>query len=167
MRIQDLLFAARHLIRRPAYTVTALLLLALGAGANAAVFSVVRGVLLRPLPYQDPARLVMVWPDTFVNNEELTFWRERTRSFEGIAANSPGWMMSLVVAGLEPIKVAGARTSDNFFTTLGVAAARGRTIQRGAPPLAPRVSSSSARRCTSATSAPSRPSSDGMSRWTA
>jgi putative ABC transport system permease protein len=131
MRLHDLLLAARHLVRRPAYTVTALLLLALGAGANAAVFSVVRGVLLRPLPYQDPGRLVMLWPDTFVNNEDLAFWRERTRSFEGIAANSPGWMMSLVVSGREPLKVTGARTSDNFFTTLGVAAARGRTIQPG------------------------------------
>lgn len=146
MRLHDLTLAVRHLVRRPAYTVTALLLLALGAGANAAVFSVVRGVLLRPLAYHDPGRLVMIWPDTFVNNEDLAFWRERTRSFEQIAANSPGWMMSLVVSGLEPIKVTGERTSDNFFTTLGVAAARGRTIQPGeAAPGASRVVVISAR----------------------
>jgi putative ABC transport system permease protein len=131
MRLHDLTLAVRHLLRRPAYTVTALLLLALGAGANAAVFSVVRGVLLRPLPYHHPERLVMVWPDTFVNNEDLTFWRERAHSFDAIAAISPGWMMSLVVPGLEPVKVTGGRTSDNFFTTLGVAAAHGRTIAPG------------------------------------
>ena len=64
---------------------TAILLLALGAGANAAVFSVVRGVLLKPLPYQAPERLVALWPDGFVNNEELAYWRERTRSFQTIA----------------------------------------------------------------------------------
>ena len=131
MRLHDLTLAVRHLRRRPAYTVTALLLLALGAGANAAVFSVVRGVLLRPLPYDQPDRLVMVWPDTFVNNEDLTFWRERTHGFESVAAISPGWMLSLVVPGLEPVKVTGARTSDNFFTTLGVRAARGHTIKPG------------------------------------
>ena len=131
MRFGDLTLAVRHLRRRPAYTVTALLLLALGAGANAAVFSVVRGVLLRPLPYHEPERLVMVWPDTFVNNEDLSFWRERTHSFDSIAAISPGWMMSLVVPGVEPVKVTGARTSDNFFTTLGVRAARGQTLEPG------------------------------------
>src|SRR6187397_1791673 len=86
----SLTLTLRSHLRRPAYTVTALLLLALGAGANAAVFSVVRGVLLRPLPYQEPARLVMLWPDTFVNNDDLAFWLERTHSFESIAANSPG-----------------------------------------------------------------------------
>lgn len=132
--------ALRNLLRRPAYTVTALLLLALGAGANAAVFSVVRGVLLRPLPYHEPERLVTVWPETFVNNDDLTFWRERTQSFDAIGAISPGWMMSLVVPGLEPVKVTGGRTSDNFFTTLGARAARGRTLQPGdAAAGAPRV----------------------------
>lgn len=131
MRVPDLTLAFRNLLRRPAFTVTALLLLALGAGANAAVFSVVRGILLRPLPYHEPDRLVAIWPTTFVNNEDLTFWRERTRSFEAIAANSPGWMMSLVVPGREPVKVTGGRTSDNFFTTLGVSAALGRTIRPG------------------------------------
>jgi putative ABC transport system permease protein len=129
--LHDLTLAIRHLLRRPAYTVTAVLLLALGAGANAAVFSVVRGVLLRPMPYHQPDRLVMVWPDTFVSNEDITFWRERTRAFESVASISPGWMMSLVVPGLEPVKVTGGRTSDNFFATLGVAAERGRTIQPG------------------------------------
>ena len=131
MAFPDLTLAVRNLLRRPGFTVTALLLLALGAGANAAVFSVVRGILLRPLPYQQPERLVAIWPTTFVTNEDLEYLRTRTRSFEHIAANSPGWMMSLVQSGQEPLKVTGGRTSDNFFTALGVGPAIGRTIQPG------------------------------------
>jgi putative ABC transport system permease protein len=131
MRLPDLTLALRNLVRRPAFSVTAGLLLALGAGANAAVFSVVRGVLLRPLPYEQPEQLVAVWPDTFVSNEEIGYWRDRTTSVQQIAAISPGWLMSLVVPGLEPRKVTGARTSDNFFTTLGVRAALGRALQPG------------------------------------
>jgi putative ABC transport system permease protein len=126
-----LTLALRSLLRRPAYTLTALLLLALGAGANAAVFSVVRGVLLRPLPYHEPDRLATIWPETFVSYDDLAFWRERARSLEQIAGMSPGWMMSMVVPGLEPRKVTGGRTTDNFFATLGVSAARGRTLQPG------------------------------------
>src|SRR5262245_3410091 len=131
MRHPDLTLAVRNLIRRPGFAATAILLLALGAGANAAVFSIVRGILLRPLPYQDPARLVAIWPTRFVNNEDLTYWRDRTRQFEAIGAVSPGWMMALVADGLEPVKVTGARTSDNFFTTLGVPAALGRSLMPG------------------------------------
>jgi predicted permease len=131
MRFPDLTLAVRNLSRRPAFTLTALLLLGLGAGANAAVFSVVRGILLRPLPYHEPDRLVALWPTTFVSHDDLAHWRARTHSFEQISANSPGWMMSLVIPGQEPVKVTGGRTSDNFFRTLGVAAARGRTVQPG------------------------------------
>jgi predicted permease len=131
MRLPDVTLAIRNLIRRPSFAITAVLLLALGAGANAAVFSVVRGILLRPLPYPEAGRLVAIWPGTYVSNEDLQFWRDRTRSFEQIAAVSPGWLMSLVAPGLEPIKVTGGRTSDNFFTTLGVSAAIGRTILPG------------------------------------
>ena len=131
MRLTDVTLAIRNLIRRPSFAITAVLLLALGAGANAAVFSVVRGILLRPLPYPQPEQLVAIWPGTFVSNEDLQFWRARTRSFEQIAGISPGWLMALVVQGLEPIKVTGGRTSDNFFTALGVPAALGRTILPG------------------------------------
>ena len=88
MRLPDLTLAVRHLIRRPGFAAAAILLLALGAGANAAVFSVVRGVLLQPLPYQAPEQLVALWPEGFVNNEDLTYWRERTRSFQAIGADS-------------------------------------------------------------------------------
>jgi hypothetical protein len=124
MRLSAETLAVHSLRRRPGFALTAILLLALAAGANGAVFSVVRGVLLRPLQFREPRALVALWPNGFVNNEDLTYWRERTRSFEAIAAVSPGWMMPLVADGLEPLKVTGARTSDNFFTTLGVSARR-------------------------------------------
>ena len=131
MRAHDLTLAFRNLFHRPLFAATAILLMALAAGANAAVFSVVRGVLLKPLPYSDPDRLVAFWPDAFVSNEEIDYWRERTHSFDQIAAMSPGWLMALVADGYEPVKVTGARMSDNFFRMLGTRAALGRTIEPG------------------------------------
>ena len=140
MRVPDITTAFRHLIRRPGYALTAILLLALGAGANAAVFSVVRAVLLKPLPYHEPDRLVAVWPGTFVSNEELGYWRDRVRGFQALASISPGWLMAFVADGVEPLKVTGGRVSDNFFTTLGTSAAIGRPLQPGdSQPGRPRV----------------------------
>ena len=75
MRSPDLTLAVRNIFRRPGFAVVAILLLALGAGANAAVFSVVRGVLLRPLPFPEPERLVAFWPTNFVSNEEVEIGR--------------------------------------------------------------------------------------------
>jgi predicted permease len=131
MRSPDLTLAIRNIFRRPGFAVVAIVLLALGAGANAAVFSVVRGVLLRPLPFPQPDRLVAFWPANFVSNQEIGYWRDRTRSFEQIAAISPGWMMGLVAESGEPIKVTGGRVSDNIFQTLGARPALGRTIEPG------------------------------------
>ncbi|MEO6238433.1 MAG: ABC transporter permease [Vicinamibacterales bacterium] len=131
MRLPDVSLAVRNLARRPGFAVAAILLLALGAGANAAVLSVVRGVLLKPLDYRQPEQLVAWGPHTFVSTEEVIYWRGRTRSFEDIAFVSPGWMMALVADGLEPRNVTGGRTSDNFFTTLGVEAAIGRPLLPG------------------------------------
>jgi predicted permease len=140
MRLPDLSLAVRNIFRRPGFAVVAILLMALGAGANAAVFSVVRSVLLRPLAFPEPDRLVAFWPNFFVSNEEVGYWRSRTRSFEHIAAISPGWMMGLVAESGEPIKVTGGRVSDNIFQALGARAALGRTIEPGdALPGAPRV----------------------------
>ena len=140
MRSPDLTLAVRNIFRRPGFAVVAILLLALGAGANAAVFSVVRGVLLRPLPFPEPERLMAFWPTNFVSNEEVAYWREHTRSFTHIAAISPGWMMGLVAETGEPIKVTGGRVSDNIFQALGARAAIGRTIEPGdARPGAPAV----------------------------
>lgn len=129
MRAPDLTLAFRNIFRRPGFAAVAITLLALGAGANAAVFSVVRGVLLRPLPYPDPDRLVAIWPNESVSNLDLNYWREHARSFTEVAAQSPGWMMGLVADGGEPIKVTGARVSGNLFKTLGASAAMGRAIE--------------------------------------
>ena len=131
MRLPDLSLALRNIFRRPGFAVVAITLLALGAGANAAVFSVVRGVLLRPLPFPEPDRLVAFWPGSFVSNEEVEYWRNQARSFTHIAAISPGWMMGLVADAGEPIKVTGGRVSDNIFQALGARAAIGRTIEPG------------------------------------
>ncbi len=140
MRLPDLSLAFRNIFRRPGFAIVAITLLALGAGANAAVFSVVRGVLLKPLAFPEPDRLVAVGPQFFISNEEMDYWRTRTRSFEHIAAISPGWMMGLVAEGGEPIKVTGGRVSDNMFQALGARAALGRTIEPGdAKPGAPQV----------------------------
>lgn len=130
MRFPDVSLAFRNIFRRPGFALVAITLLALGAGANAAVFSVVRGVLLRPLSFPEPDRLVTVGPQ-FISNEEIEYWRTRTRSFEHIAAISPGWMMGLVAQGGEPIKVTGGRVSDNMFQALGARPALGRAIEPG------------------------------------
>jgi putative ABC transport system permease protein len=140
MRLPDLSLAFRNIFRRPGFAIVAITLLALGAGANAAVLSVVRGVLLKPLAFPEPDRLVAVGPQFFISNEEVDYWRTRTRSFEHIAAISPGWMMGLVAEGGEPIKVTGGRVSDTMFQALGARAALGRTIEPGdAKPGAPQV----------------------------
>jgi predicted permease len=140
MRSPDLTLAIRNIFRRPGFAVVAILLLALGSGANAAVFSVVRGVLLRPLPFPDPDRLVAFWPNNSISNEELGYWRDHTRSYEHIGAISPGWMMGLVAEGGEPIKVTGGRVSGNIFQTLGARPVLGRTVEPGdAHPGAPGV----------------------------
>ncbi len=131
MRFPDLSLALRNIFRRPGFAVVAISLLALGAGANAAVFSVVRGVLLRPLAFPEPDRLVAVGPNLFISNEDVDYWRSRTRSFTQIAAISPGWMLGLVADTGEPIKVTGGRVSDNTFLALGARAALGRTIEPG------------------------------------
>ena len=131
MRVTEFTLAVRNIFRRPGFAFVAITLIALGSGANAAVFSVVRGVLIRPLPFPEPNRLVAVWPDKFISNEDLEYWRNRARSFEHVAAISPGWMMGLVADGGEPIKVTGGRVSDNMFQALGARPLIGRTIEPG------------------------------------
>ncbi|MCA1585042.1 MAG: ABC transporter permease [Acidobacteria bacterium] len=131
MTRDDLTMGGRNLRRRPGFALTAILLLTLGAGANAAVLSVVRGVLLRPLPYPQPDRLVALWPGEFVSNEELDYWRHHTRSFDSIAAQAAGWLMALTDSAGEPLKVTGAKTSDNLFKTLGAHPVLGRVIEPG------------------------------------
>src|SRR5918995_5757665 len=88
----DLRFALRRLIRAPGFTVAAVICLALGIGANTAIFSVVNAVLLRPLPYDEPERLVMVWgttpniPKETASLPDFVDWRDQNGVFEGKTA---------------------------------------------------------------------------------
>ena len=126
---RDLAYAARGLRKRPGFAFAAVATLALGIGANTAVFSVVEGVVLRPLAYQEPDRLVAVWADRFVSIRETRTFREQTRTLSSIAAYAP-WRMALTEVE-EPTQVMTARTSANLFTTLGVRAELGRTYAPG------------------------------------
>ncbi len=112
-------FALRQAARRPAVTVAALLTIALGIGANAAIFSVVRHVVLRPLPFRDPSRLAAIWPGRAVSSAELVFMQRESRTFASIAAFSPGWGVAMTGAG-DPRQLNAARVSTNYFQTLGV-----------------------------------------------
>jgi putative ABC transport system permease protein len=133
--LQDLRFGLRLLLRQPAFTLLVVLTLALGIGANTSIFSVVNGVLLSPLPYPAPERLVAVWghhPDIGRESASLPDfldWREGARSFEQLAA----WFPTLynVTGEGEPERVVGVRTTANFFQTLGISPARGRAFDRG------------------------------------
>src|SRR5262245_7485144 len=136
---RDLAYAARGLRRRPGFTFAVLATLALGIGANTAVFSVVEGVALRPMAFDEPSRLVAVWPDRAVSVAERLAFLEQTRTLEGIASYAT-WTMALTSVD-EPTQLRTARTSGNLFEVLGARAALGRTYRAadeepGAPPVA-------------------------------
>jgi putative ABC transport system permease protein len=130
--IADTRYAARVLGRNPGFTAAAILTLALGIGAASAIFSVVYGVLLRPLPYADPDRLVVLWERNVARNKDRNVvavgnfeaWRDRTRAFAGMAALVPR-PVTLADAAV-PERVAGAEVSPGYFRLLGVAPALGR-----------------------------------------
>jgi putative ABC transport system permease protein len=134
--IQDLRFAFRGLIKRPGFAVIALLTLALGIGANTAIFSVVNALLLRPLPLPEADRLVTFWHSAPAKNLEhvdlndamFAYYRERNRSFEKLAAFEDG-DFALTGAG-EPESVLGAAVTFDYFETLGRAPLYGRTFTR-------------------------------------
>ena len=124
----DVRYAIRGLRRRPAFSVVAMLTLALGIGANAAIFSAVRGILLRPLPFRAPEQLVSYGLDRFISNAEMLYLGEHSRSLEGVAAISPGWGMALTGAG-EATQLNTARVSTNLLDVLGVRPMLGRTFE--------------------------------------
>ena len=130
--LQDLRQAARRLCRAPGFTFVAVLTLALGIGGNAAVLTALEALLLRPLPYADPDRLVLVQQtdprvgDRPVAPANFLDWRERARSFEGLAAFE---VVGRTLLGREtPQRLAVGIVSTNFFDLLGVAPLRGRTF---------------------------------------
>jgi putative ABC transport system permease protein len=130
---QDLKHAFRILLKNPFITVVTVLTLALGIGANTAIFSVLNAVVLRPLPYADPDRLVMVW-ETGPGNDKRSAapgnfvdWRTQTTSFSDMAAMFYG-NFNLTGIG-DPERVNGATVTSNFMTTLGVTPQLGRSFQ--------------------------------------
>jgi putative ABC transport system permease protein len=130
--INDLRYALRGLLKKPLFAVLTILTLALGIGANAAIFSVVNGVLLRPLPYPQPERLMMVWiynPRQGFDKDVAPFpafadWRAQSRSFEHLAAYFAA-SVSLTGVG-DPAQLRGARVTPSFFPTMDVQPALGR-----------------------------------------
>jgi len=129
---QDVRYGLRSLAKNPGFTAVAVLALALGIGANSAIFSVVNAILLRPLPYKDPDRLVMVWEDRSKNGYprdtpaagNFHDWREQNQVFEGMAAVA-NQSFNLTGSG-EPERVDGRRVSANLFQLLGVEPLHGR-----------------------------------------
>jgi putative ABC transport system permease protein len=145
--LQDLRYGARTMRRAPALTAVVLLTMALGVGGSAAIFSLVRAVMLRPLPYADPGGLLTIWVDAPSGARIASGWlgpqlgerlipvappyladlRARTTSFSDIAAFSPTWEMTLSGAGEASI-VQALYVSDGLMNMLGLAPAAGRDL---------------------------------------
>jgi putative ABC transport system permease protein len=133
---QDVRYAARTLLRTPAFTAIAVATLALGIGANTAIFSVVNGILLRPLPFPHPEQLVQLWSanrsadelKAAISVNDLDDWRAQRSAF----ANIGGWFFQEGGSGIdltgqgEPQRLEAAFVTPGFFGTLGVAAVIGR-----------------------------------------
>ena len=130
--LQDLRFALRSFVRAPRFSVPAILALALGIGATSATMSVVRGVMLEPLPYRNPDRIVTIWETNpgrnirrnVIAQSNFVAWRERARSLEHLGMASPA-RLSLIV-GNTPEEVEGMFASSDVFVALGVQPAIGR-----------------------------------------
>ena len=132
--MQDLRYGARSFLRAPRFTLPAVLALALGIGATSAIFSVVRGVLLDPLPYRDPERIVSIWEANASRNRtrnvispsNFLAWKERNRSFEYLGMAGPA-RLNIIMDG-QPYEVSGVSTSSDVFKALGVEPRLGRTF---------------------------------------
>jgi putative ABC transport system permease protein len=133
--IRDMGYGCRLLRKAPAFASAAILIVAVGIGAATAIFSVVHGVLLRPLPYENPESLISVWtrvprlgqPRVLVNAADHREWRASSRVLEDIALVRPIANFNLVGDG-EPERLLGARVSANLFSVLGVEPALGRVF---------------------------------------
>ncbi len=125
---QDVRHGWRALGRRPGFALVAVLTLALGIGATTTMFALVDGVLLRPLPHAEPARLVALWPGGAASAAELVRVAERARTLAGVAGYERD--VGVGLGGDErPRRVGGARTTGNLFALLGARPALGRTLR--------------------------------------
>jgi predicted permease len=132
--MQDLRYAIRTMRKNPGFSLTAALSLALGIGANTAIFTVVNAVLLRPLPFPEPDRIVHLWEThpakgyfrNVVNPFNFLDWRERTHSFEAMSAVTA---LTTNLTGLgDPLAIDGMQVSPNFFSILGISPVVGRSF---------------------------------------
>jgi putative ABC transport system permease protein len=129
----DCRYAARTIRKSPAFAASVVITLALGIGANTAIFSICNTVLLKPLPYPDAHRLVMVWEEMGkgvlirVSAANFVDWRRDARTLSSVAAISP--LRSFVLTGSgEPVRLAAAAVSWDFFSVLGTPMAMGRSF---------------------------------------
>src|SRR5205807_6738211 len=134
--MNDLRYALRQLLKNPGFTAVAVLTLALGIGANTAIFSVVNCVLLRPLPFPAADRLLMIqtihqdergsqrWETVF--DPDFKEWTEQNHVFEHMAAYGSG--QATILSGGEPQRIGSAEVSLDFFSLLGVKPLVGRTF---------------------------------------
>ncbi len=133
--LQDLRYASRRLMHSPGFTAVAVLTLGLGIGANTAIFSVINSVLLRPLPYREPDRLVAVehhYPSlndlhASVSVPGFLAYQARGTIFEQAAVQN-GWLPTLTGHG-DPTRITGSQVTGDFFAVFGVAPALGRVIR--------------------------------------
>ena len=129
---QDLRYALRQLRKSPAFTFTSIITLALGIGANTAIFSVVNAVLLRPLPYPNADQLVMLWEqnphrgwfENIISGDNFLDWQKQNQVFAGMAAFESNFFN--IAGNHQAEEIAGERVSANLFSVLGVQPFRGR-----------------------------------------
>jgi putative ABC transport system permease protein len=127
--------ALRSLRRRPAFALAAILTVALGVGANAALFAVIYTVLIQPLPFRDPGRLVRIWethpalPQLQVTAPDFRDWRSQTRSFDGMAAHTLSAMNTATLLGQgRPEMVHGTMATSDLFPSMGIQPIVGRNF---------------------------------------
>ena len=130
--VHDFRHAFRMLLKSPGFTAISVLTLAVGIGADTAIFSVVNGVLLRPLPYANPDRIVRIWeqtgrgPRVAVSFPNFLDWREQTTGFAAMAASQGG--RTVVVGGAEPVFADAYYVTHGFFDVFGIRPMAGRTF---------------------------------------
>ncbi|HMD36746.1 MAG TPA: ABC transporter permease [Vicinamibacterales bacterium] len=133
--LQDARYGLRLLVRRPGFSLVAVLTLALGIGAATSIFSVVEAVLLRPMPFPNPDRLVLMGiigrnaGEFPLPDSDFVEWRERNRTADAVAAYSEQRIN--ITGDGQPERVQGAVVTDQFFRILGTPAERGRVFQEG------------------------------------
>src|SRR2546422_6724181 len=133
----DLCYGIRTLLKSPGFTAVAVLTLALGIGANTAIFSVINAVLLRTLPYRDPDHLAILWktvPKKNIQEDWTSYptfkdWKDHNNVFEDIALVFRPEAAQVVLTGNDrPERIQGAKVSANFFSVMGVSPVLGRSF---------------------------------------